>query len=403
MLQKHIAQYSEQELETLIECLVADKCPESMTLEYKAEQSFNRRARLEIAKDISSLANTRGGTIIYGIPERRLSDGVEETAIPESEYGIRPVPDFEIRLESALTEVLSPRLPDLWVRKVTLSRRPSHVVYVVWHPESWLGPHMVQASDEQSFYRRGLKRTIKMTEPEIREAYIKVQRLVERAEQFLNSRDVNYIRNFFPDVTSISQAVSCPQLLVMDRIDCGGTEMREWLQNNIYPQRSMSPDGSSIVWYPSLYGVQAGMRGIAIAQTADQRTMHYWIELHRNGTVNVLWQTPIIRIREGEIHLLDWRKERTILSDFVNFSKVLYEKIRYFGPFRLRFTITKLDFVELKPAQGDARLAAQLPNNTFSAELIEDTARLFENPNALVKSFADRLFQAYGVWEAPYS
>lgn len=403
MLQKHIAQYSEQELETLIQRLVTDRCPESMTLEYKAEQSFNSRARLEIAKDISSFANTKGGTIIYGIPERRLSNGVEETAIPESEYGIRPVPDFEIRLESALTEVLSPRLPDLWIRRVTLSQRPGHVVYVVWHPESWLGPHMVQASHEQNFYRRGLKRTVKMAEPEIREAYVKVQRLVERAEQFLNSRDVNYIRDSFPDATSISQAASCPQLLVMDRIDFGGTEMREWLHNNVYPQRSMSPDGSAVVWYPSLYGVQAGMRGIAIAQTAGQRTMHYWIELHRNGTVNVLWQTPLISIRREEIHFLDWRKELTILRDFVNFNKVLYEKIRYFGPFRLRFTITKLGFVELRPAEGEEPLAAQLPNNTFSAELIEDTARLFENPNVLVKSFADRLFQAYGVWEAPYS
>ena len=351
MLQKHIAQYSEQELETLIQRLVTDRCPESMTLEYKAEQSFNSRARLEIAKDISSFANTKGGTIIYGIPERRLSDGVEETAIPESEYGIRPVPDFEIRLESALTEVLSPRLPDLWIRRITLSQRPGHVVYVVWHPESWLGPHMVQASHEQNFYRRGLKRTVKMAEPEIREAYVKVQRLVERAEQFLNSRDVNYIRDSFPDATSISQAASCPQLLVMDRIDFGGTEMREWLHNNVYPQRSMSPDGSAVVWYPSLYGVQAGMRGIAIAQTAGQRTMHYWIELHRNGTVNVLWQTPLISIRREEIHFLDWRKELTILRDFVNFNKVLYEKIRYFGPFRLRFTITKLGFVELRPAE----------------------------------------------------
>ncbi|MFC2062335.1 helix-turn-helix domain-containing protein [Chloroflexota bacterium] len=81
MLQKHIAQYSEQELEALVQHLVTDEWPESMTLEYKSEQSFNRGARLEIAKDISSLANTKGGTIIYGIPERRISDGAEDTAI----------------------------------------------------------------------------------------------------------------------------------------------------------------------------------------------------------------------------------------------------------------------------------------------------------------------------------
>ena len=399
MLQKHIAQYSEAELETWIQHLVTDECPESMTLEYKAEQSFNNRARLEIAKDVSSFANTRGGTIIYGIPERRISDGMEEKAIPASEYGIQPISDFEIRLENAVTEVISPRLPDLWIKRVPIPRRPGHVVYVVWHPESWLGPHMVQASGEQSYYKRGLRRTIKMTEPEIREAYMRVQRLVGLAEQFLGSQDVNYIGKFFPEAASVSQAVSCPQLLVADRVAYASTEMKAWLRDNCYPQSNMSPDYSAIHWYPSLYGVQAGMKIMTVAQTAGQRTLYYWVELHRNGAVNVLWHTPIVK--RDDTDLLDWRREVNILRDFIDFNRAFHEKIHYFGPLHFRFSISRLAFVELRPGRGEEPLTAQLPNNAFGAELIEDSARLFESPNAVLKSFADLLFQAYGRWEAP--
>jgi hypothetical protein len=399
MLQKHIAQYSEEELETWVQQLVTDECPESMTLEYKAEQSFDRGARLEIAKDISSFANTKGGVIIYGVPEKRVSHGVEEDAIPESEYGIAPIQNFEIRLESALAETVSPHLPDLWIKKVKVSQRPDYVVYVVWHPESWLGPHMVQASGEQNFHRRGLKRTIKMTEPEIREAYMRVQKLVGLAEQFLDSLEINYIAEFFPDARSVSQAVSCPQLLVTDRVDYTSVEMREWLEDNVYPQTNISRDRSEIRWYPSMHGVQAGMKITAVGQTVGQRTLYYWVELHCNGAVNILWQTHILK--RDDTHYLDWRRDLSILNDFINFNKTFHEKIRYFGPLHFRFSVDKLALVELKPNEEEEPLTAQLPNNTLKTKLIEDSARLFENPNRLLQFFADRLFQAYGIWEAP--
>lgn len=400
MLQKHIAQYSEAELETWIQHLVTDECPESMTLEYKAEQSFNNRARLEIAKDVSSFANTRGGTIIYGIPEKRVSeDGVEEEAIPAREYGIQPIADFEIRLENAVTDVIYPHLPDLWIRRVTLSRRPDHVVYVVWHPESWLGPHMVQASGEQGYYKRGLRRTIKMTEPEIREAYLRAQSIVGLAEQFLDSMDINYIGKFFPEKASVSQAVSCPQLLVSDRVAYTSTEMKTWLRGNHYPQCNMSPDRSLVAWYPSLHGVQAGMKTVTVARTAGQNTLYYWVELHRNGAVNVLWQPRIYS--RGDTKYMDWRRESAILRDFIDFNGVFHKEIRYFGPLHLRYSISRLDFVALRTTESDESLSTQLPNNTFSAELIEDSARLFESTDIVLKSLIDRLFQAYGSWEAP--
>jgi len=400
MLQKHISQYTDEELEAWIQHLVDDEVAESMTLEYKSEAPFSKTLKLEIAKDISSFANTKGGVIIYGIPERHVSDGTEKKAIPCSDYGTEPVPNFESRLEDILTETISPHLPDLWIREVPISQKPGHVVYVVWHPESWLGPHMVQGYNEQRYYKRGLRRTIKMSEPEVRDAYTRVQRGIEIAEQFLDSSEINYIRKFFPPNISVSQAVICPQLLVGDRVNYSSADMREWLRSNSYPQSRLT-GGATFFWYPSLHGAQIVMKQeVPYPTTARPEAVIYWVELHRNGTVNALWQTHV-RERNNNPHLLFWVNEVGVLSDFISFTKNLYTKICYYGPFRFRFSISNLDRVEFKPSEADKSKVAQLPGGMFKADLVEDSARLFENPKVILQSLADCLFQAFGEWKAP--
>lgn len=399
MLQKHISQYSDDELRDWVQHLVSDEIAESMTLEYKSGEAFGSTFKREIAKDISSFANTRGGIIIYGMPEKLVSAGREEKAIPCHEYGIAPIPNFVSRLEDILTETVLPHLPDLWIQEAPVAGNRNQVVYIVWHPESWLGPHMVQGFNEQRYYRRGLRRTIRMAEAEVREAYIKVQRTIERAERFLHSTEVDYLKNFFADPVSISQVVSCPQLLVENRVNYNGPEMMDWLRRNMYPQRRVSPDGSGVTWYPSIYGAQAGMVAVPAGLTTGQQTLKYWAELHRNGAVNCLWESRIVR--QNDVRLLDWSRELGILWDFIKFNKEFHLRIGYYGPLRFRFSISKLAFVELKPSDFEEPLAAQLPNNTFTAELVEDSARLFQQPTSLLQTFANLLFQAFGKWEAP--
>lgn len=399
MLQKHISQYSDEELQAWIQQLVDDKTPENTTIEYKSEEAFGERFKLEIAKDISSFANTKGGVIIYGMPEESVHNETEELAIPRSEYGTEPIPNFVSRLENILIDTISPHLPDIWIREVPVLDKPNLRVYVVWHPESWLKPHMVEGYQELRYYRRGLRRTIRMTETEVRDVYVTLQRNIEKTEQFLDSNEVNYIRSFFPTGARVSQAISCPQLLFADRVNYSEAEMQEWLRQNLYPQTKISPSGV-VNWYPSIHGVQCGMKVLpAIPSTVGQQTLIYWVELHRNGAINVLWQTRIFK--RDETDFLDWGRELGILWDFISFNKHFHTMIRYYGPLRFRFSMSNLAFVELRPSETEDPLAAQLPNNAFKADLIEDSARLFENPTDTLQTFADCLFQAYGLWEAP--
>jgi hypothetical protein len=215
---------------------------------------------------------------------------------------------------------------------------------------------MVKGYNEQRYYKRGILRTIVMTEPEVRDAYTRLQGAFTKSESYLESREVNYIRDFFPENRSISQIVSCPQLLVPQRVEYASDEFRQWLDGNIYPQNRLSADRSSVTWYPSLYGVQAGMVQIPFGPTTGSTTLRYWIELHRNATVNCIWQS-LITERQNQ-RLLNWYWYVQVLRDFIIFIKEYYAKVSYYGPLRLKSYISKLGTVELQPNQVRDPLAA---------------------------------------------
>src|SRR6266850_2818360 len=57
--------------ETDLVQLIRDRTEESLTLEYKAAGAISRDGRktIEITKDVSSMVNSAGGFIIYGLAE----------------------------------------------------------------------------------------------------------------------------------------------------------------------------------------------------------------------------------------------------------------------------------------------------------------------------------------------
>jgi predicted HTH transcriptional regulator len=62
--------------QSTIRKLIDDKIQESLTLEYKAAGAVSRspRAMTEITKDVSAMANSAGGTIVYGVAEYSEAD-----------------------------------------------------------------------------------------------------------------------------------------------------------------------------------------------------------------------------------------------------------------------------------------------------------------------------------------
>ncbi len=143
--------------------LISDRIQESLHLDYKASDALQKKKRDEIAKDVSAMANSDGGKIIYGITERdhypeRLDDGIPNAEI-DREW-----------IENILNSTISPKLPNITITPLEVGEGASY--YVIDIPKSYSGPH--QAPDKK-YYKRYNFSSAPMDDYEIRD--IKMRQL----------------------------------------------------------------------------------------------------------------------------------------------------------------------------------------------------------------------------------
>ncbi len=143
---------------------VRDKTPEGVTLEFKSSEALAKTEanKKELAKDISALANSAGGTIIYGVVEDssthaadRLDAGTDQVEIP---------PEW---IEQVVDSRVHPKINGLRVFAIPVGDSDqAKVAYIVEVPQGTTA-HM--ASDNKYYKRR--ERTVSaMEDYEVRDA-----------------------------------------------------------------------------------------------------------------------------------------------------------------------------------------------------------------------------------------
>ena len=137
--------------------LVADGIQESLTLDYKASPALTKdsKARDELCKDVSALANSAGGQIVYGIEEKnqkplRVDEG---NSIITREW-----------IEQVIDSNIQPRILGLVITPIQLNEGYGYVVSV---PASTArGAH--QAPDKK-YYKRQNFQSVAMEDYEVRD------------------------------------------------------------------------------------------------------------------------------------------------------------------------------------------------------------------------------------------
>lgn len=148
---------------TALEDIIRDEVEESLSLDYKGADALGKTngKKKEITKDVSAMANSAGGTIIYGIREY---DNEPKKHLPEK---IDPILRSELSKEW-LEQVISnirPRIDNLIIHPVTVDATKDHVVYVVEIPK---GTTAHQARDLR-YYKRYNFESVPMEDHEIRD------------------------------------------------------------------------------------------------------------------------------------------------------------------------------------------------------------------------------------------
>jgi Putative DNA-binding domain len=147
--------------------MISSKIEENASLEYKAAGAFNdtdkkkRDVRTEITKDVSAMANSSGGIIIYGMAE--CKDDAKRH-LPER---IDPITRSQFSkewLEHVISNI-EPRIASLLIIPIEIPTNPDHVVYIVQIPKSTTAH---QALDLK-YYRRYNFEAVAMSDSEIRD------------------------------------------------------------------------------------------------------------------------------------------------------------------------------------------------------------------------------------------
>jgi predicted HTH transcriptional regulator len=124
-----------------IQSLIDNEIKESLNLDYKRELNNNK----EIAKDVSSFANTNSGKIIYGVDEK---DG-----LPNSINWIDSK-DVKEKIECVILDHIQPEIKGFNIYSIENPENRSQAIFVVDIPESSDAPHM---ANHRYYIRRNFK------------------------------------------------------------------------------------------------------------------------------------------------------------------------------------------------------------------------------------------------------
>ena len=138
---------------------------ESLTIEYKAAGALGTKPseKKEIAKDVSAMANSAGGIIIYGVWEHQEE---EKKHLPEKLDPIDRTQFSKEWLEQVIAYNIRPRIEDLIIHPISVDTLPTDVVYVVDIPQSTTA-HQVTA--DYRYYKRHNFESCPMEDYEIRD------------------------------------------------------------------------------------------------------------------------------------------------------------------------------------------------------------------------------------------
>lgn len=153
----------EKDLQNLID----NKIEESITLEYKSFDSLKNNP--EIAKDVSAMANSEGGIIIYGIKEdeKKYPKEIEWS----SDKGLKD------KIDQVLSSKINRKIEGCEIKEIQSDKDNNKFVIVVNIPRSDLAPHQSNKSSEvKKYYRRSNSRVREMEQGEIEDLFFKRKR-----------------------------------------------------------------------------------------------------------------------------------------------------------------------------------------------------------------------------------
>jgi hypothetical protein len=154
--------------------LIATNAEESLNLEFKSAESLdfdNKKTadenKTELSRDVSAMANSAGGLIIYGIRE--------ENHIAKTKSFLNGSIITKERIEQVLQSRIKRPISNLKIIPIREDHDLKKTIYVIIIPESEDSPHM---AFDGVYYKRNNFNRIRAEEYEIRREYLRIRKSI---------------------------------------------------------------------------------------------------------------------------------------------------------------------------------------------------------------------------------
>lgn len=193
---KNIDQISSEDIKRLVD----NRVQEHRGLDYKRDLRLSQdKDKKEFLYDITSMANTEGGTFVFGIEESKDEKG-QNTGAPESVFGIEV--DNTDKLTQQIEDIIKwntdPSITRVFIRFIVVDDK---TVLLIGIPKTYGLPIMVTFNESNKFYRRRNTGKYSVDTYELSEMFLQNQLLTKSAEKYRRERVNEIIQNqIFPNV-----------------------------------------------------------------------------------------------------------------------------------------------------------------------------------------------------------
>ena len=236
-----------------IQFLIDNQITEDISIEYKSQMwERNDNGTREMLRDVSSMADARGGHFILGIVEDEEGDGVpkEIVGITDSDRAIQ-------RIMNVCLSCIEEKIIGLNV--VSIPFKKNRDIIIIRIPRSTRIPHMITFKHLYQCWRRHGRQKNAMSIDEIRDACVKVESLRKDLEEFIEERKDKIIRNA-PGEPSLLIAAT-PIVVKEDIIDVFDQGLKKLLESPPTMKKAKGFDldccGRDDALRPTLYGIKA--------------------------------------------------------------------------------------------------------------------------------------------------
>lgn len=388
LLGKTLDELSLEDLHKLVEL----KVQERVDLDYKRKTyGKNDRDIKEMLKDISAMANARGGFLILGIEE-----GDDQT--PEAIVGIENAEIERDRIINSCLANIRPPIPGLRGKVIPLGDHEGRAMLVIQIPRSTMAPHMVVFKGLNQFWIRHDRHKSPMSVWEIRESVLRTEEYLMKAEEFLMRRQETIEQELEKDNTWLVLS-SLPIFVIEDKVDFSNSTIKEFLDKEYIFIKDWVPANVRPI-YPTLFGIEG---------CKSERCFRVF----HNGYIELI-QLVERRLVEGE--LSDLLPKGYILGSeicryvytFVSFIKQFNEIADIKEPIIITLALFNVKDIWLLPRGTSLYSSSTLLKMRFDSgewrlwaeEILTYSTKCDEiDIQQVCKILCDRLYNAFGFWE----